>query len=84
MRRRRSTIPRVLAAAVKPAKGTNRSGTPAIAITGTTDGARETSADADGSGSRTDRAVAEEEAVRAVRAVVVVVENRHHAHQSLR
>jgi hypothetical protein len=68
-------------------KGTSRNGTPPTAITGTTDGARETSADADGSGSRTDRAV-EEEAVRAVRAVkavrAVAAENRHRARQSLR
>ena len=80
MRRRRSTIPRLLAAAVRPAKGTNRNGTPPTAITGTTDGVRETSADADGSGSRTDRGA--EEADKAVRAVAA--ENRHRARQSLR
>ena len=82
MRRRRSTIPRLLAAAVRPVKGTSRNDTPATAITGTTDGAPETSVVAAGSGSRTDRAVAEEEAVRAVKAAVV--ENRHRAHRSLR
>ena len=82
MRRRRSTILRLLAA-VRPAKGTNRSGTPVIAITGTTDGAPETSADAAGSGSRTDHAAEEaDKAVRAVRAVGA--ENRHRARQSLR
>ena len=81
VRRRRSTIPRILAA-VKPVKGTSRNGIRPIAITGTTDGAPETSVVAAGSGSRTDRAVAEEEAVRAVKAAVV--ENRHRAHRSLR
>jgi hypothetical protein len=84
VRRRRSTIPRLLVAAVRPVKGTNRSGTPATAITDTTDGARETSVVAAGSGSRTDHEGEGEgeEAVKAVRAVAA--ENRHRARQSLR
>jgi hypothetical protein len=86
VRRRRSTIPRLLAAAVRHVKGTSRNGTPPTAITGTTDGARETSADADGSGNRTDRGVEEADKAdkvdKAVRAVAA--ENRHRARQSLR
>src|SRR5258705_590382 len=78
-RRRLSTIHRT-PAAVRPAKGTIRSGTPVTASTGRTDDAPETSVDAAGSGSRTDHA--EAAAVKVVKAAAV--ENRHRALRSLR
>ena len=49
-------------AAARPAKGTSRNGIPAIAITGTMDGARATSVDEAGNASRTDHAEAAGEA----------------------